>query len=178
MVMQIFASVRTQARRLSSSRAGSGLRWATFAALCLAAAGCATTADPPLASGSVGGGGDAASDRLSQVTAAAGQPISSFRYERMSSYEVIGLSDLLVYTRPTEAWLLHLDGECHNMDFGAFIKLTSHMHRVSTLTDSVIVKDNPIPCMIRQIRPVDTAKIAAVQPSTQGEIDTTISSHH
>jgi Family of unknown function (DUF6491) len=176
MVMQ-FPNVRAHALGLGLSRQDSRLRWVTLAMLCLASAACATTADPPLASGPVGGG-DAVSDRLAQVTAAAGQPISSFRYERMSSYEVIGLSDLLVYTRPTEAWLLHLDGECHNIDFGPFLKLTSHMHRVSTLTDSVIVKDNPIPCMIRQIRPVDTAKIAAVQPSTHAEIDTTISTQH
>ena len=175
--MQLFANLEARVRGFGSNCSVSRLRWATLALLCLAATACATTGETPVAGGGVGGG-DAVSDRLSQVTAAAGQPVSSFRYERMSSYEVIGLSDVLVYTRPTEAWLLHLDGECHNIDFGPFLRLTSHMHRVSTLTDSVVVKDNPVPCMIRQIRPVDTAKIAAVQPSTHAEIETTISSHH
>jgi len=169
------------------SSLGLGLRCAMLALLCMAAAGCATdpmeamgamnatTAAPPVAAV---GSGDAVTQRLAEVSALAGPPVSSFRYMDESTFEPIGLSDLLVYTNPREAWLLHLDGECRDLDFGPFLKLTSHMHRVSTLTDSVIVRDNPIPCMIKQIRPVDAGLLRRVQPDVNGEINTSVGSHH
>jgi hypothetical protein len=122
---------------------------ATMAMLCALAAGCATlqAAQPTPAD----------VQRLAEVRAIAGPPVSSFRFMRMTSFEPIGLADVLIFTTPREAWLLHLDGQCRNLDFDPFVGLTSHMHRVSTLTDSVIVRDNPIPCRIEQIRPVDAS---------------------
>jgi hypothetical protein len=134
----------------------------------IAGVGCATTQP----ASSVGG-----SQRLVEISAIAGKPVSSFRYMGQSQFEPLGLSDLLVFTSPGEAWLLHLDGSCRDLDFGPFLKLTSHMHRVSTMTDSVIVRDNPIPCRIEQIRPVDTAALRNVTPAQQQshvEIESTI----
>jgi len=147
----------------------SGLRWITLALLCAFANGCATTP------ASQATGADA--QRLEEVSAIAGAPVSSFRYMDQATFEPIGLSDLLVFTTPREAWLLHLDGNCRGLDFGPFLKLTSHMHRVSSGFDSVIVRDNPIPCRIEQIRPVDTAALKNTKPAhpqDHVEIETTI----
>ncbi len=129
-------------------------RLALFAFVCGAVASCSTFQPQPP--------DPAISKRLSEVQAVAGAPVSSFRYMRMSSFEPIGLRNLLVFTTPREAWLLRLDGQCRNLDFEPFLGLTSHMHRVSSGFDSVRVRDNPIPCRIEEIRPVDTANLKRI----------------
>lgn len=101
----------------------------------------------------------AVTKRLAEVRALAGPPVSSFRFLRMSSFEPIGLADMLVFTSPGSAWLLRLDGRCRGLDFDPFIGLTSHFHLVQSGIDSVRVRDNPIPCRIVEIRPVATEKL-------------------
>jgi hypothetical protein len=139
----------------------SGLCRMTFAMLLTTGVGCATAAPRPV--------NDAVAQRLAEVSAAAGKPVSSFRYMSTTQFEPIGLGDLLVYANPREAWLLHLDGPCRNLDFGPFLGLTSHMHRVSAGEDKVLVRDNPIPCRIMQIRPVDTAALKRVENDSKAE---------
>jgi hypothetical protein len=127
---------------------------ATMTMLCVLATGCSTLqAAPP---------NPADMQRLAEVRAIAGPPVTSFRFMQMSSFEPIGLADVLVFTTPREAWLLHLDGQCRNLDFDPFVGLTSHMHRVSSGFDSVIVRDNPIPCRIEQIRPIDASVLRRI----------------
>jgi hypothetical protein len=127
-----------QMRRLFEA----GIAFASLSVL----AGCATT--PP---------SDQDMRRLAEVTAIAGPTVSSFRYVNMSSFEPIGDRDLLIFTSPRSAWLLHLDGSCRDLEFDPFLGLTSSMGRVSSGFDKVIVRDNPIACRIEQIRPVDAA---------------------
>ena len=107
--------------------------------------------------------------RLAEVRAIAGPPVDSFWFERMSSFEPIGLSDLLVFTSPRNAWLLHLDGECRDLDFDPFLGLTSHSHRVSVLLDSVHVRNNPIPCQIREIRPVNATTLRHIDKEKKAQ---------
>jgi len=127
---------------------------ATVTMLCALAAGCSTLLAAPSNPADV--------QRLAEVSAVAGPPVASFRFMRMSSFEPIGLADVLIFTTPREAWLLHLDGQCRNLDFDPFVGLTSHMHRVSSGFDSVMVRDNPIPCRIEQIRPVDASVLRRI----------------
>jgi hypothetical protein len=129
-------------------------RWMAVAVLGMACAACSTLTDRPP--------DPAVEQRLAEVRALAGPPVDTFWYERMSSYEPIGLSDLLVFTSPRQAWLLHLDGECRNMDFDPFLMLTSHSNRVTVMLDSVRVRHNPIPCEIKEIRPVNAATLRHV----------------
>ena len=138
----------------AASNYGLRLRGAALAMLCVATVGCATTMAPP---------NDRDVQRLAEVSTVAGKPVSSFQYLSLSSYEPIGDSDVLVFTSPRQAWLLHLYGPCRDLDFGAFIGLTSSFGRVSTGFDKVIVRDNPIACPIEQIRPVDTAVLKRVE---------------
>jgi hypothetical protein len=153
--MRSALKIRTRNQRHSEGMFRNAARCgATMAIVCALAAGCSTLrAAPPNA---------ADVQRLAEVSAIAGPPVMSFRFMRMSSFEPIGLADVLIFTTPREAWLLHLDGQCRNLDFDPFVGLTSHMHHVSTLTDSVIVRDNPIPCRIEQIRPVDASALRRI----------------
>lgn len=146
--MQIATGSQTRSAAISTSgQRGFRLRGAALAMLCAASVGCATTATAP---------NERDVRRLAEVSAIAGKPVSSFHFLSLSSYEPIGDSDVMVFTSPRSAWLLHLYGPCRDLDFGAFIALTSTFDRVSTGFDKVIVRGNPIPCPIQQIRPVDT----------------------
>jgi hypothetical protein len=138
-------------------------RWLALAALGLTCASCSTLQDRPPNPADV--------QRLAEVQAIAGPPVDSFWFTRMSSFEPIGQADLLVFTTPHEAWLLHLDGTCHNLDFDPFLLVTSHDHRVSTLVDSVHVRHNPIPCEIKEIRPVNAVTLRHVdrEKKAQGQ---------
>jgi len=109
----------------------------------------------------------AVAQRLAEVTAIAGPTVNSFRFWRMSSFEPIGLSHMMVFTTPRDAWLLQLDGPCRGLDFGPFMGVTSHMHMVSAGIDTVRVRDNPIPCRIMEIRPVDTARLRHIDNEKQ-----------
>lgn len=129
-------------------------RFILAALLGVSVAGCASFQDRPP--------DPAVAQRLAEVRALAGAPVNSFRFLRMSSFEPIGLADMLVFTSPRDAWLLRLDGRCRGLDFDPFIGLTSHFHLVQSGVDSVRVRDNPIPCRIIEIRPVDTAKLRHV----------------
>jgi len=123
-----------------------------LAMLCVALIGCATTP-----------GNDRDTQRLVEVSAIAGKAVPSFSYLSLNSYEPIGESDLLVFTSPREAWLLHLDGTCRDLDFGQSVELTSNFGRVSAGFDKVIVRDSPMPCRIQQIRPVDTSLLKRIE---------------
>jgi hypothetical protein len=142
------------ASRAPANNAMTSLRWMALAAFAVACAGCSTLQDRPPNPADV--------QRLAEVQAIAGAPVDSFWFQRMSSFEPIGLSDLLVFTSPHQAWLLHLDHECRNLDFDPFLMLTSHSDRVSTLLDSVRVRHNPIPCEIKEIRPVNALTLRHV----------------
>lgn len=105
--------------------------------------------------------------RLAEVRAIAGPPVSSFRFLRWTSFEPIGLDHLLIFTAPRDVWLLRLDGRCRGLDFDPFIGLNSHFHLVQSGVDSVHVRDNPIPCRIVEIRPVDSAKLRHIDNEKQ-----------
>ena len=50
----------------------------------------------------------AQSQREAAYAAAAGAPVKSFRFFNLYSWEPLGDSQLVVYTRPNEAWLLEV----------------------------------------------------------------------
>ncbi|KRF01925.1 hypothetical protein ASG87_10490 [Frateuria sp. Soil773] len=102
------------------------------------------------------------SQRQAAYAAAAGAPVRSFRFFTLYSWEPLGRDRLAVYTRPNEAWLLDVGG-CTDLEFTQAIGLTSNLHEVSVGFDKVLTGRRDFPCTIRQIRPVDVAKLKAVQ---------------
>ncbi|MFC4728128.1 DUF6491 family protein [Coralloluteibacterium thermophilus] len=109
-----------------------------------AVAGCASTSPR-----------DRDDARLAEYRAVAGEPVRSFRYFNLMSWEPLGDAALAVRTRPGEAWLLELAGPCQDLVYVRNIGLTSSAGTVSARFDRVITGRSNIPCHIETIRPVD-----------------------
>lgn len=96
-------------------------------------------------------------------------PVESFRYlSRIDGWTPLGDSALAVWTRPNEAYLLEIDGPCPDLDFAHAIGLTSQMGTFHSRFDKVIPRisrsgPEPIPCHIRQIRPLDVKAIKSAE---------------
>jgi hypothetical protein len=101
--------------------------------------------------------------RQAAYAAAAGAPVNSFRFfTPLWSWEPLGPDQVVIYTRPKEAWLLDVPG-CTELPFAKAIGLTSNLNQVSINFDKVVIDRNTFPCTIHRIRPVDVGKLKAVQ---------------
>lgn len=103
------------------------------------------------------------SERQAAYAAAAGAPVRNFRFFSLYSWEPLSDSQLAVYTRPNEAWLLDLGGDCQDLAFVNSIGLTSSLNQVMVGFDRVLTGRGNFPCTISQIRPVDVKSLRAVQ---------------
>lgn len=108
--------------------------------------------------------------REAAYLAAAGAPVPHFRFMSLWSWEPLGDSQVVVYTRPNQAWLLDLDGPCQNLQYTNAIGLTSSFGEVSIRFDKVLTGRRYFPCMIQRIRPVDVARLKLEQQA-QRQID-------
>jgi hypothetical protein len=89
----------------------------------------------------------------------AGEPVPSFAYfGRVSSWTPLGSEALAIWTSPSRAWLLEVDGPCNDLAFAHAVKLSSSTGRVHVRFDDVTPIGpgaHPMPCRIREIRQVD-----------------------
>jgi hypothetical protein len=111
--------------------------------------------------------------RQQAYAVAAGAPVDSFHYFSLWSWEPLSDTELAVYTRSNEAWLLDLDGKCRNLQFTNHIGLTSSAGTVSAKFDRVITGPADAPCFIKQVRPVDIAKLDSPQQGKPREVEET-----
>ena len=103
------------------------------------------------------------SQRQAAYEAAAGAPVNSFHFfSPLWSWEPLGEDEVAIYTRPREAWLLDVPG-CNQLPFATAIGLTSNLNQVSIHFDKVLTGHGQFPCTITRIRPVDVARLKAVQ---------------
>jgi hypothetical protein len=100
------------------------------------------------------------SQRLLDYQAAAGEPVNSFRYFSLWSWEALDRTHLAIYTRGNQAYLLTVDGGCQNLAWVNTIAITSHTNEVSARFDKVLT-GRFVPCLILEIRPVDLGKLKA-----------------
>lgn len=101
--------------------------------------------------------------RAADFQAAAGAPVTSFRYTtQLYSWQPLNDHSLVVYTRPHSAWLLDV-GLCPELPYTNFIGLTSTVGQVSVNFDKVLTDRHQFPCYIQKIRPIDLAKVHAAQ---------------
>jgi hypothetical protein len=103
------------------------------------------------------------SERQAAYAAAAGAPVRQFRFFTLYSWEPLSDSQLAVYTRHNEAWLLDLGGSCPDLPFANAIGLTSNVDQVMVGFDKVLTGRRSFPCTISQIRPVDVKSLKAAQ---------------
>lgn len=109
-------------------------------------------------------------DRQAAYTAAAGAPQKNFRFfSPLYSWEPLGETQLVVYAKPKEAYLLDLKA-CRNLLVTSSIELTSSLGQVSVGFDRVRTGPERISCVISKIRPVDIAHLKAAQQA-QRKID-------
>ena len=113
--------------------------------------------------------------KLALYRAHAGAPVRSFHFfGRLDSWTSLDARTVAVWTRPSEAWLLDLDGTCNGLEFTPFIGLTSSAGTVSARFDKVLVRDGSpmrnLPCIIETIRPLD---VKAIKQAERGEHDAT-----
>lgn len=101
-------------------------------------------------------------DRQAAYAAAAGEPVRSFRFFNLYSWEPLGDRQLAVYTRPGQAWLLDVS-PCLNLPYANAIGLTSAVNEVSVNFDRVLTGRDYAPCVISRIRPLDVARLKLAQ---------------
>lgn len=98
--------------------------------------------------------------RQQAYNAAAGTPVRSFRLvfgAQIYSWESLSDTQLVVYTLSNRAYLLDV-WPCNNLTITTTIGLTSFAGTVQTGFDKVLTGRPYIPCVIKQIRPVDLAQ--------------------
>lgn len=109
-------------------------------------------------------------DRQAAYTAAAGAAQRNFRFSTpLYSWEPLGETQLVVYTKPKEAYLLDLKA-CSNLLVTQGIGLTSRLGEVSVGFDRVRTGPPLISCVISQIRPIDMLHLKAAQQA-QRKVD-------
>jgi Family of unknown function (DUF6491) len=92
--------------------------------------------------------------RRARYEAYAGAPIDSFTWPgRYDSWQSIGTNELVVWTTPSQAYLIKVAPPCDNLEFANRIGLTSTASTVSARFDFVKVRHWR--CPIQEIRPVD-----------------------
>lgn len=101
--------------------------------------------------------------RQLDYAAAAGAPVTHLNFFRLYSWESLGDSKLALYTKPNKAWLLDVSPNCLQLGYGNAIAVTSYLHQISVNFDRVIVAGSPVPCAIREIRPIDVARLKVLQ---------------
>lgn len=109
---------------------------------------------------------DKTAHRAAAYAEAAGAPVRSFRNFQLYSWEPVSSTQLALYTRPNEAWLIDTTGPCPDIMYATSITITSNMSNVQTMFDKIIPSSAtgmPMPCTIGQIRPIDLAKLKAVE---------------
>ncbi len=107
-------------------------------------------------------------DKLALYRAHAGEPVDSFRTLGSGITGWTPLTDqaIAVWTRPSEAWLLDLDGGCSGIRFAQAIGLDDSTGRVSARFDRVHVRDSGgmgSSCQITAIRPLDVSALKQAQ---------------
>lgn len=101
--------------------------------------------------------------RLTAVHAAAGTPVSSFRVGAVPgapaiyAWQALNNRQLLIYTRPREAWLLTL-GSCPRLFQSPFVAVTSSMNQVDHFS-RVFVMRAEVACRVRRIQPIDVSDL-------------------
>jgi hypothetical protein len=109
--------------------------------------------------------------RQQAYEAAAGAPVRSFRliFNGIYSWEPLSSTQLVVYTQPMNAYLLDV-WPCNNLTFTNGIGLTSFANQVQTGFDKVFTGRGYVPCMIKQIRPVNLAQFK-LERESQRHVD-------
>jgi hypothetical protein len=108
------------------------------------------------------------SSALARYTKFAGEPVKQFTWlGRFDSWEPLSNDQLVVYTTPTEAYLLKVWGPCRDLPFATTMGLSSTGRTVYSGLDSVVVRGQR--CPISEVRPVDVKKMREEMKAQRAE---------
>jgi len=100
-------------------------------------------------------------ERLAFYEAHAGEPVNSFRmWGSLNGWTPLGTNNLVVWTRPNEAFLLDVT-TCPDLPFATAITLSNFSSTVTARFDTITPvgpgtnQMGRVPCRITQIRPID-----------------------
>ena len=108
-------------------------------------------------------------EKLALYRAHSSEPVMDFQYfGSINGWSPVGDSALMVWTRPSQAYLLELYGPCTDLDYAPAISLSNMMSRVSARFDNVYVHGGGsssmrMPCRIETIRPLDVKGLKQAQ---------------
>ncbi len=88
-----------------------------------------------------------------RYTPYAGAPVDQFRAYRFSNWEVVGDTQLVIWTEFQDAYLIKLRSPCSELPWAEYIAVTTTVGTVTHL-DSIWVGRH-MSCMIEEIRPVN-----------------------
>ncbi len=103
----------------------------------------------------------------------AGAPVNNFHYfGSLHSWEPVGDAALVVWTRPSDGYLLTLAASCPQLDFARAISLSDQSGSVFAGLDSVTVlgQGTNIPCRIEQIQPLDIDAARRAEDAAEAEL--------
>ena len=112
-------------------------------------------------------------EKLALYRAKALEPVKGFHYfGTLSGWTPLGEEAVAVWTRPSEAYLLEVDGPCRDLDYAQAISLTQRSGMVYARFDKVIPRlggSNPpvLPCQIREILPLDVKALRAAEKAAR-----------
>ncbi len=88
----------------------------------------------------------------------AGAPVDHYTWlGRYDGWKPLSANEVLVWTTPSQAYLIRVAPPCEDLRFASHIGLTSTMHTVYTHMDFVKVRHWR--CPISEIRPVDYGRL-------------------
>lgn len=97
--------------------------------------------------------------RQSAFSEAAGAPVNRFAYSGFDAWEALGPQQMVLYTRPDQAWLLSFKAPCYRLDTATGISLSSRQQQVWINFDQVTALPDGVPCTIVRIQPVDLHRL-------------------
>jgi len=93
-------------------------------------------------------------EELARFQRYAGEPVEQFPMFELWQWQVVGPDRLVVWSTIHDAYLLHVDKSCNNLQWTHGLSLTQEMREKVTLKfDFVVFRDQR--CKIDEIRPVD-----------------------
>ena len=111
-------------------------------------------------------------EELARFKSYAGPPIDEFPMVEMWQWQVVGPTQLVVWSTIKDAFLIRVDKSCNRLEWTRGLSLTQEMHwRVSRTFDFVVFGRER--CKIVEIRPVDYRRMmkeGAPQPPVHEEL--------
>ena len=109
---------------------------------------------------------------LARFSHYAGAPMDEFTMFDMWQWQVLGPTQLVVWSTINDAYLIRVDKGCNNLEWTRALSLTQEMRtKVTQKFDYVVVRGQC--CKIEEIRPVDYRRMvkegASQPPAHEGE---------